>query len=101
MNAIDFAVRLERNILQMPHPRNESLALIAIAAGLHTAHDISVNYGLTQGPITIALKKLANKWLVLERKKNGEPYWVLSEAGKKQVALLLSFLPLKRTETEE
>ena len=101
MNAIDFAVRLERNLLQMPHPRNESLALIGIAAGLHTSRDIAVNYGLTQGPITVALKRLSNKWLVIERLKNGEPYWVLSETGKQQVALILSFLPLKRTKTEE
>ena len=101
MNAIDFAVRLERKLLQMPHPRNESLALIGIAAGLHTAHDIAVNYGLTQGPITVALKRLSNKWLVLERHKDNEPWWVLTEEGKKQVALMLSFLPLKRTKTEE
>lgn len=98
MNAIDFAVRLERNLLQMPHPRNESLALIGIAAGLHTAHDIAVNYGLTQGIMTTALKRLANKYLVIKRLKNGEPYWVLSDDGKQQVALLLSFLPLKKTE---
>lgn len=101
MNAIDFAVRLERNLMAMPFPRTESLALMGIAAGLHTSRDIAVNYGLAQGAFTTALKRLSNKWLVLERTKDGEPWWVLSEAGKKQVAILLSFLPLKRTETEE
>ncbi len=92
MKAIDFACHLLVHLARDKHPFPTQQILLAVAAGLDRAPDISHFTGLSTNNCAGVLRSLTHKGLVT-RCAGSQATYQLAAEGKKLVREYFSFLP--------